>query len=559
MRLRKPLLPILFLGLIGILAPVGVKGQTIVASARSLQDLTDDLEYLIGAMTSQGDPQVAQLRAVLGQFRNGDAIKGLDISRRFGIAVTLPRDFPAGDPPTIVAAVPVSDLGALLGSIQGFGFAVDNQPGIPGFSHKVTAPNGQTNLFVLSSKGYALFSMVPAGAEKLRSMDPSAWSPKDRSETLMASIRLSELPPAIQEQFLGSFRQSMMKKEDREPGESEATYQGRIAGQKAFASMLETMVRQGDSLEMNLDVDSKAGRIVAQLSISAKPGTEMAQTLRSIRGRRSRFANLDAGGPLAIWANLPMVGIIRQGLTLATEQGERAQRAKGFSGEAEKKLFDRFTELIRSNLKADDLDAGVAFRPSKGDPSHYTGLTGVQIRDGKAFDRLLRDLDAQSKPESKGNVEHTLDIDRMGDGTPIHQLSGPFKEKDRDVVRMLGKKATLRFAFRKDALVAAFGEDSASAIREALDRVPAAARDAKAASPPVGMIVRMSQFDVFPSDERDRQAHRRAADHVFRGEAAKKDRAELTVSSHGDEIRVHLGVDVPALRYLAEIGKATRH
>src|SRR5262249_47441677 len=169
----------------------------------------------------------------LNQFKSGEMIKGLDRARGFGLAVTLPRDFPQGGPPSIVAAVPVSDLGQFLDSLKGLGLAVDDQPGVAGFSHKVTAPDGNTNVFVLESRGYALFSLVPDGADRLKALDPSSWSPKGRADsTLAARVRLSEIPDALKEQFLTQMEAQANQKNEGKPGEKEEEYKARLAGQE---------------------------------------------------------------------------------------------------------------------------------------------------------------------------------------------------------------------------------------------------------------------------------------------------------------------------------------
>ena len=146
-------------------------------TAKSLNELADDLGYLVKSVAP--DDQRAQ--AALGgleQFKAGAIIKGLDQGRGFGLAVTLPKDFPAGSP-SVVAAVPVSNLGQFLDSLKNLGVTVDDKPGVAGFSHSVTGPNGSPPLFVLESKGYAIFSLAPEGVDKLgRLRIPASWRTK---------------------------------------------------------------------------------------------------------------------------------------------------------------------------------------------------------------------------------------------------------------------------------------------------------------------------------------------------------------------------------------------
>ena len=129
-------------------------------------------------------------------------VKGLDRGQGFGLAVTLPPDFPDGGSPTVVAAVPVSDFGQFLDSLKDLGLAVNDQPGAEGFSHKVSMGDGNVALFALESKGYALFSLIPDGADKLKAMDPATWWKKGRPETaLSVKIQFAEIPDAFKDQF----------------------------------------------------------------------------------------------------------------------------------------------------------------------------------------------------------------------------------------------------------------------------------------------------------------------------------------------------------------------
>src|SRR4029078_5355671 len=107
------------------------------------------------------------------QFKEGELIKGLDKTRLLGIAATLPER--EGAPPSAVAAIPVTDFGQFLDSLKVFGVKVDDKSGVPGFSHKVSTPDGSQSVFALHSGHYAFFSLLPTGADQIRALDPATW------------------------------------------------------------------------------------------------------------------------------------------------------------------------------------------------------------------------------------------------------------------------------------------------------------------------------------------------------------------------------------------------
>ena len=205
MTVRKRRFHVLLIGVFGLLGSVGpASGQTVLVTAKPVTELSNDLESLIKSVAPEENTVAQAVLNALSQLKSGAMLKGLDRSRGFGLAITLPKE---GGPPSVVAAVPVTDLKQLLGSLNDLGFAVNDQPGVPGFSHKVTAPNGNPSVFVLQSKGYALFSLVPAGVNQLKARDPASWKPKGRPETALSiKVQLSEIPDAIKDQFLKAIR-----------------------------------------------------------------------------------------------------------------------------------------------------------------------------------------------------------------------------------------------------------------------------------------------------------------------------------------------------------------
>ncbi len=307
MTVRKLKFPVLLVCMFGLLGSVGTaSGQTVLVTAKSVSELTDDLEYLIKSVAPEGDPIAQTVLNALNQFKSGAMLKGVDQSKSFALAVTLPKDFGQGGPPTVVAAVPVSDLGQFLDSLKELELAVDDQPGVAGFSHKVSMPNGTPTFFVLQSKGYALFSLTPDGVDQLKALDPSSWKPKGRAQsTLSVKVKLSELPEALKDQFLNQLEATLNQQNDRKPGEGDAEFRGRIAGQKFGLEAFNSLIRDGDAIALDLDLSRKTSELALELAISAKPDTAMAKTLRTLGGRRSRFQGLGKDAAMAALGQPP--------------------------------------------------------------------------------------------------------------------------------------------------------------------------------------------------------------------------------------------------------------
>lgn len=543
------------IGLLGVLAPaLAARGQTVVVTAKSASELASDLEALIKSVDPE-DPQGQAILDGIKQFREGAILKGFDRAKGFGVAITLPRNFPQ-ESPTVVAAVPVTDLGQFLDSLKDLGVAVDDQPGTPGFSHKVSTPDGGQSLFVLESKGYALFSLVPGGADRLKALDVSSWWKKNRPETVLsAKIHLAEIPAAIKDQFIASFEALAKNDRDKKDDESEAEYRGRLAGQDLAAAGIKAFVNQGDTLAFDLDYDRKSGELALDLALSGQPGTAMAKDLRAFGAMRSRFQGLDRDADAALSARFPLSKELGESFSRILDDGIKANEGR-LKNDGEKDVFRRFNDLIKAALSAPDLDLGMAIRngkPAGAGASKFLMQFGVSLPDSAAAERLARD--AVKKFELEKGFKIDFDVAKTDDGTAIHRMTVPYDEKDKEdeyLLKTFGK-ASLYFAFPKGALVAAFGEDAQEPLRRLVADVSPPAPTGGLDGPGAATIRLAGLADMAETDK-ERDEFRKAAENTFKGKDAKRDRAALVIKGAGDGIRLRLAVDVPALRMLAELG-----
>ncbi len=552
MTLRVRNLHFLLIGALGLLAPAATaRAQAVVVTARSASELADDLEYLVKSVAPD-DPTARPMLDALEKFKSGALIKGLDRGRGFALAVTLPADFPGGGtPPTVVAAVPVSDFGQFLDSLKDLGLAVNDRPGVEGFSHKVSMGDGGFGVYALQSKGHALFSMTPDGADKLRALDPSSWWKKIRPSTAMsARIQLAELPEAFKTMIIDQMEAQVDRDRERKPGENEDQFRGRIAGENIGYEGMKDLIQQGDAIALDLDLDRKTSELAIELAITSRPGTAMSRSLRAFNEKRSRFQGLSPDAPLAAWARVPVPKEFGDMMSQNFDRQMKPALEKLDSPE-QKKLLTRFTELMKSNLNAPEIDLGLAIqRSSRSGPGNprFAMLGGMSLRDGPEVERLIRDAVEHLPPEQGFKVK--FDVEKAANGTAIHQMTGPFDEKDPDMARNFGK-ASLYFAFRADAVLVSFGEDGPTALRRALEQ-PAAPPGSRSIGP-VAVVARVATLGELAGE--NQEALRRAAAEVFKGDGAKRDRISLGIKGEGDGLRLRLAIDVPALKLLSLLGK----
>ena len=171
------------------------------------------------------------------------------------------------------------------------------------------------------------------------------------------------------------------------------------------------------------------------------------------------------------------------------------------------------------------------------------------LQDGRAFERLVREAVEQIKPDE--GVKVTFDVAKAADGTAIHQITGPFDEKDaRPGQAFRQGLAILRLPGRCRPDRVRRGQPGAAPAGPRGTPRPRLPPARSGRSPLVARVAALGEFA-----EENQEALRRAAAEVFQGEGVKRDRISLGIKGEGDGIRLRLAIDVPALKLFYLLGQ----
>lgn len=531
----------------GLVVPEAARAQDAVLVVRSAGELLDDVRYLVKSVAPE--EQAGPVEGVVADLKER-GLKGLDLSKPVGLMASLPKQ--PGEAPMIVAAVPTTDLPALLQSLQGLG--VQSQPfeGEPGFSHQVMLPDGATTLFVTSASGYAYFSMVPQGAKELQALAPSGWAPKrPGAGDISLTVRMDRLPARIRQSVIDSVEQQMEDGQDRKPGESESDYQGRLAVMKLMGEAVTRFVRDVGLMALDLEIDQEGEEVSLALSVSGKTGTPMAKAIESFSGRKSRFANLGADAPMAGWVSVPVPEGFQDLMGKVVEEGRR-QVMEEAEGDTEKQVADRIIDALRPTMTGDSLDLGLSMQVAEGGKPVMVG--GMQVVDGKAVETALREALKKSPP--KGVTKVAMDAAKAPDGTSIHKIQGKMAG---ETAKVFGEDSAMFLAFQKDVIFTAVGERGRQAVEKAIGE---SGKPAAGALPPVAFVLHASKMAPFfqaragEEQDRDPKAVLKAVSEVFQGKNASKDLFRLSIHGQGQTVFLKMSCDVPLLTFLEKIGPA---
>lgn len=515
------------------------RAQVVTVSVRSAEDLLSQARALLKAVDPDGARPALD---AMDKLDEPGALKGLDRARPLTAFVDHPEP---GAPSTGSVFVPVTDGKAFLKALEGFGLAVDDAPGVEGFSHKVSPRGGNAPpLYVLSAPptGYVVLSTAPAGADRLRGIKPPALRPT-RPGVLTAEVRLDRVPDQYKTQLLDGLERNAAGQRERKPGEDEPTYQGRLAGMTLVHDAVTAFVRDGREVSLDLDVDAKRGRLAMALGADAKPGTPTARSLATYGIRKSRFGGLT-------WAAVSLKGIlpIPEALRVVIHQGIKAGRDKAADekdGET-RRLIGLLLDAVEPTLTGDDIDACVAVdgrTPGGGKGDTVVALFGVAVKDSKRIEGVFREAVAKGKPEGRGKV--VLDFAKGDDGTPIHRVTLDPSGMKKDEFG----EPWVFVALPEGAALAAVGEGGLAVIRRAMTTIKTPAPRA----PQLGLDLAARRAPLYASGE-NREATQSAARDVFVGPNSGNDRIQVGLTSGKAGAILRLDADLPVLRFFFLVG-----
>ncbi len=531
---------------------LSARAQTAVITARSAGQLADGLAYLLRSVSPPNAGDVQGATELLHRFKAGEFLPGLDQTRLFGLAATLPRK-PEDGPLWVVAAVPVTDYTRLIEGFKSLNLKVDADAGLPGFSHKITTANGQYSVYALESKRYALFSLIPAGVATIRDLDPESWRSKAEDQAdLLVKLRLSELPEATKKLFLKQFSASLAQTNNRRPDEPETEYKSRMVTTRLIEKAVESLIQEGDTIELALNLDRARDSASLSLSVSALPNTAMAANLQSFESRRSRFSWIGAGAALAGWMSVPVPAGFRDMLGELLEQQRKEQMAKA-KNDDEKALNEQISDFLKGNLTSGEIDLGVAIQgPRKNSTGevHFAITGGMALHDGPRLERLLRAAAVRFPPQ-KG-TKLTFDAFKGPDGTAIHQIDTPASSLPPDMLKKLGASPFF-VAFPGSAVVFSCGEGSKTALEAALASL---GQVKTGPGDPVAIQSHFSALGQFA--DANPEALRPIAAEVFQGPKTGRDAVTLGARSDGQTLRLELSMDIAALQFAATADKTSK-
>ncbi len=508
-------------------ALVPARAQVAVVTVKSIDDAMADIQYLL--KVAGQEERAKQLDELIKSFTNNKGFQGIDTKRPLGLYVNLPKGLDAD--PAVVVFVPVAKETDLLDLLKEMN--LNPSKPVKGM-YTLDLPNGE-KMFMKFGNRYAY------GSDKEENLagnlpDPSTVIPASAKNSLVAaSFRIDQVSKDHKKLFLDGILTEFENQKEKQPGESDAQHQARLAGMSMAKDVMAMLVDESKDLTLGLQVDRKQDRIALDLALTAMPGSRLAGHFKAFGAARSMFSGFAKDAAASLLINLPLPEDLRKQLAQLFEQGFK-EGLKDIKDEKERKLAEKVFETLKNSLIDDSIDIGAALRGPLPDKK-FVIVAGAKVKDGKKLEDLVRDLIKEIPAADRAKIK--LDHDKIGN-LSVHLIQAD--ANDPEVERIFGK-ANLYVVMKQNVALMTFGEHGMTAMKDALAMLDKPAAQATA---PIQLELAISKLMLLaPPDQLPEELKK-----IFQGADKDKDKVKISIQG-GDALRLRLDVDAQIIKLIA--------
>ncbi len=504
------------------------KAPAAVVRVRSLKAVADGVRLLAKLA---GDKDTArQFNDFIKQKLGPKGLDGVDVRKPLGLYIPDFSEKEGGA--SLVVAVPVTDPKAFLKTLKGFGVKIKKE----GDHYQATLKDFPITVFIRFAHGYAYAAPGDAAAvAKDRLLKPATLFPPNQKAGISLTVRLDRIPEATRQELLRGIRQALAaadEKTEKDDKESPAQRELLRRLSETATRLLTSVIRDGKELTAEFELARKQKELRAELILTPKANTKLAEGLAELEKASSRFPGLLSGDAAVNGLiHFTLSPKLRDALHAVLKEASLQARKSAKKSREKDRIEKLFNSLVPA-LDTGHLDAAFSLR-GPGTSGHYTLVAGARLRETEKTKQRVSDL-LKDLPEA-GKVQVKLGKGRATTVT-VRRLDLK-KELDEEGRKFFGK-GPLYVAARPDAFFLAMGEDSLKTLKAAL-AVP------EGPSAPIRFEVSLKHLASFLAKD-DKQ--RAQAEKIFaKGEDG---RIRFTVQG-GAALRLRFQMDLSTLRLIA--------
>jgi len=461
------MVPALFVVLPTVAIPTGTvqagapaAPPTFVVRVRSIDTLVENAKLLV---TLAGREEIAkQVEGLIKAKIGVKGLEGIDTSRPLGAYGRFGKEI---DDIAGAVLVPIADEKAFVGLLEDQNLLVTK-----GKDGLYTVQTGTPiEVYIRFANRYAyLTALNPSAIDKDKLPDPMQVLGKE-GPMFSAALRIDQLPEAARQVASAAIEQGLQDALAKEPpNETEAQKALRVAAANEVVKTMIGIISEGAEVKLSVDLDAQKKQIAANVSLSGKPGTKLAEAIANIGQRPSQFGALRSPeaafrGSLHLVLPEEMKKSLAKVLEEATAHGvQQIQDAK------KREQAAKVLEALAPTIRAAEADGVVQLIGPDSDRK-YAILAAVKVAEGKklgmTLENLLQDALQQAPPQVKERIH--LNAATVGD-VKVHRFELPDDKKDIEKLRELTGDTNLHVAFASDAVFFAVGKSGLGVLKTAL-------------------------------------------------------------------------------------------
>lgn len=438
-------------GLVSVVAPTSAAESKPVAviSFAGYDAFKSDLNF-IGELT--GNPAMGDsLDGLVALFTRAQGLVGLKKNQPIGASIALGEDAQ----PKVAVFVPVSDASKLLDALQA---AVPQVEDAGDDFKKLKLQNGPA-LYLIEQNGWAFLGQSKDQLSDLPKDPAALLGDLPKNYDLAVKINAANVPEPLVQWAVAQMRQGI--DESKRPGESDDDFETRkeISG-KALEQMVDAL-EQVDAVTLGLAVDSKTRSVYFDVNYAMKDGSELAEQINgfassNVRSKLGGFADPDAVINFHFLEKVAEKDVAKVGEVFEMARKQAAEKIdEGPTDDEIKKLLkEAVSGLIDSaeaTLKTGTVNGGFVMQGE----GPYSFVAGMNAADGKKVEKAVTTMIEAAKKSPKAPPFEFETSEE--EGLSFHTVDIPIPDEQAAV--FLGDEVTLAFAFGKNSVFVALGED----------------------------------------------------------------------------------------------------
>jgi hypothetical protein len=311
-----------------------------------------------------------------------------------------------------------------------------------------------------------------------------------------------------------------------------------------FQKLGSSLIREAGEVRFDLNISDKTKEMTVNFTVTGKPGSELAKTLKNIGDLKSPLLGMvkkDLAFQGAVHFVLPE-SLNKAFVNVITEINENALR--GIQDAKKNDQARTLFEAMMPTAKAGDFQIVAAVLGPKA--QRYTFIGALKLKDGDKLGKTVHDFlkEASSDLPEDQRSRIQLDFDRVG-AIQIHKFVVPKDPKTDKIISDVAGDNHLYLAFRDDALFLALGKEALATLKTAL------AKEDSASSQPLVFDFDVGRMALLMAQT---QEHKDLAGKLFPN--GENGRVRLTVEG-GTNLHAHLQMQLNVLEFLAKLKNKT--